>query len=76
MAGATLPPVTEGRPQSARGGPKGRGVSVSQPQDGVDLDALQSALVDADEQDLDRRLALLRSVEAGLSQALEGLDGL
>lgn len=49
---------------------------VSQPQDGADLDALHEALVEVDGLDLDQRLALLRSVEAGISHALEGLDGL
>ena len=53
---------------------------MSQPQEGsqagAELDASQAALADADERDLDQRLALLRSIEAGISQALEGLDGL
>jgi hypothetical protein len=49
---------------------------VSQPQDGAELVALHAALVDLDGQDLDQRLALLRSVEASISHALEGLDGL
>jgi len=49
---------------------------VSQPQDDADLDALHEALAEVDGQDLDQRLALLRSVEASISHALEGLDGL
>lgn len=49
---------------------------MSQPQDGAELVALHEALADVDGQDLDQRFALLRSVEAGISHALEGLDGL
>ncbi len=40
------------------------------------LDGLQHALTEADQLDLDQRLALLRDVEVHLSEALEGLDGL
>jgi hypothetical protein len=40
------------------------------------LDRLHEALADADALGLDRRLELLRTVEASLSEALEGLDGL
>jgi hypothetical protein len=40
------------------------------------LDDLHAALSEADTLELDERLALLRSVEERLSEALEGLDGL
>jgi hypothetical protein len=42
----------------------------------IGLDGLHEALDDADALELDARLALLRTVEARLSAALEGLDGL
>jgi hypothetical protein len=40
------------------------------------LDELHASLLEADELDVDHRLELLRTVEARLSAALEGLDGL
>jgi hypothetical protein len=49
---------------------------VTDAPEGAGLDGLQHALTEADELDLDQRLALLRDVEVRLSEALEGLDGL
>lgn len=73
-----LHPVAAGPPVSPRRASRSEGpeVPVSQPQDGAELVALHEALADVDGQDLDQRFALLRSVEAGISHALEGLDGL
>jgi hypothetical protein len=42
----------------------------------IGLSDLHAALSEADTLELDQRLALLRSVEERLSEALEGLDGL